>query len=100
MIKKQQSADVQARVQFQELDATSPDWPVDEEDYDVVLMSYISGSVPEPVIGALYANAYKALKPGGRLLVHDFMVDDSLDGPVRSLAFFDSLFPFWVTRLV
>lgn len=44
-------------------------------------MSYISGSVPEPVVGALYKNAYKALKPGGRLLVHDFMVDDSLDGP-------------------
>ena len=26
-------------------------------------MSYISGSVPEPIIGALYANAFKALKP-------------------------------------
>jgi len=46
-----------------------------------VLMSYISGSVPESIIGALYKNAYKALKPGGRLLVHDFMVNDSLDGP-------------------
>lgn len=44
-------------------------------------MSYISGSVPESIIGALYKNAYKALKPGGRLLVHDFMVNDSLDGP-------------------
>ena len=44
-------------------------------------MSYISGSVPEGIIAKLYANAYKALKPGGRLLVHDFMVNDSLDGP-------------------
>ncbi len=44
-------------------------------------MSYISGSVPEPLIASLYANAHKALVPGGRLLVHDFMVDDSLDGP-------------------
>ena len=44
-------------------------------------MSYISGSVPESIIGALYKNAYKALKPGGRLLVHDFMVNDSLDSP-------------------
>ena len=41
---------------------------------------------PESVIGKLYANAYKALKPGGRLLVHDFMVNDSLDGPVRAAA--------------
>merc|ERR1712061_488778 len=40
-----------------------------------------SGSVPETIIADLYANAYKALKPGGRLLVHDFMVNDSLDGP-------------------
>ena len=27
------------------------------------------------------SNAYKALKPGGRLLIHDFMVNDSLDSP-------------------
>ena len=37
--------------------------------------------IREAIIGALYANAHKALKPGGRLLVHDFMVNDSLDGP-------------------
>ncbi|EOD29407.1 hypothetical protein EMIHUDRAFT_204066 [Emiliania huxleyi CCMP1516] len=30
-----------------------------------VLMSYISGSVPEPVVGALYANAYKARQSSG-----------------------------------
>jgi len=81
-IRAEQPADVQQRDSFSELDATSPDWPVPDGEYDLVLMSYISGSVPEPVVGALYANAYKALKPGGRLLVHDFMVDDSLDGPL------------------
>ena len=64
-----------------ELDATSPDWPVKDAEFDIVLMSYISGSVPEAIIAALYTNAYKALKPGGRLLVHDFMVNDSLDSP-------------------
>ncbi|KAL1500481.1 hypothetical protein AB1Y20_013138 [Prymnesium parvum] len=80
-IKAKQPVSVQERVKFVELDATSPDWPVNDAAYDVVLMSYISGSVPESIIGALYANAYKALKPGGRLLVHDFMVDNSLDGP-------------------
>merc|ERR1712050_665072 len=73
--------DVQKRVNFVELDATSPDWPVDNAAFDVVLMSYISGSVPEAIISGLYSNAMKALKPGGRLLVHDFMVNDSLDGP-------------------
>lgn len=80
-IKAQQPEDVQARVSFAELDATSPDWPVTDGSFEIVLMSYISGSVPEAIIGALYKNAYKALKPGGRLLVHDFMVNDSLDGP-------------------
>eukprot|EP00929_Paragymnodinium_shiwhaense_P089347 TRINITY_DN494_c0_g1_i1.p1 TRINITY_DN494_c0_g1~~TRINITY_DN494_c0_g1_i1.p1 ORF type:complete len:413 (-),score=105.59 TRINITY_DN494_c0_g1_i1:90-1271(-) len=80
-IKATQSEDVQKRVNFVHLDATSPDWPVKDADYELVLMSYISGSVPESIIAALYSNAYKALKPGGRLLVHDFMVDDSMDGP-------------------
>eukprot|EP00405_Crypthecodinium_cohnii_P017603 CAMPEP_0206445244 /NCGR_PEP_ID=MMETSP0324_2-20121206/15392_1 /ASSEMBLY_ACC=CAM_ASM_000836 /TAXON_ID=2866 /ORGANISM="Crypthecodinium cohnii, Strain Seligo" /LENGTH=376 /DNA_ID=CAMNT_0053913421 /DNA_START=140 /DNA_END=1270 /DNA_ORIENTATION=+ len=80
-IKAQQSEDVQSRVNFVELDATSPDWPVQDAAFDVVLMSYISGSVPEAIIADLYSNAYKALRPGGRLLVHDFMVNDSLDGP-------------------
>jgi len=77
----QQPEDVQKRVNFVELDATKPDWPVQEGVYDIVLMSYLSSSVPEPVIVQLYSNARKALRPGGRFLVHDFMVNDSLDGP-------------------
>ena len=44
-------------------------------------MSYLSGSVPEAALASLYANALKALRPGGRLIVHDFMVGDALDGP-------------------
>lgn len=72
---------VRNRVSFVEMDASKPDWPVDDATFDVVLMSYISGSVPEPIIGQLYANAFKALRPGGRLFVHDFIVDDNLAGP-------------------
>merc|ERR1712129_458613 len=62
-IKAKQTADVQERVKYVELDATSPSWPVDDQVYDVVLMSYISGSVPESIIAALYKNAHKALQP-------------------------------------
>lgn len=80
-IRATMSEDVQSRVTFKELDATSPDWPVQDGSFDIVLMSYISGSVPEPVIKSLYGNAHKALKAGGRLIVHDFMVNDTLDGP-------------------
>ena len=80
-IRMEQSQSVQDRTSFVELDATSPSWPVNDAEYDVVLMSYISGSVPETLISSLYKNAYSALKPGGRLLIHDFMVNDTLDGP-------------------
>eukprot|EP00930_Biecheleria_cincta_P008412 TRINITY_DN10983_c2_g1_i1.p1 TRINITY_DN10983_c2_g1~~TRINITY_DN10983_c2_g1_i1.p1 ORF type:complete len:382 (-),score=77.55 TRINITY_DN10983_c2_g1_i1:370-1485(-) len=69
------------RVQFVELDATSPHWPVEASSQEVVLMSYLSGSVPEALISQLYGNAMRALKPGGKLIVHDFMVDDTKDGP-------------------
>lgn len=68
----------QERVKFVELDATKPDWPVDDSAFDVVLMSYISGSVPEPIIQALYTNAHKALKPGGRLLVRRLLSSTSI----------------------
>jgi ubiquinone/menaquinone biosynthesis C-methylase UbiE len=80
-IRAEQAEDVQKRVKFVELDATNPAWPVSDAAFDLVVMSYISGSVPESIIATLYSNAFKALRPGGRLLVHDFMVNDSLDGP-------------------
>lgn len=72
---------VQSRVRFVELNATEPEWPseVTREPQDLVLMSYLCGSVPEEVIEQLYRLAFKALRPQGRLVVHDFMVDDSKD---------------------
>jgi len=76
-----EEAGLSSRVRFVDLDATSPDWPVAAGAFQAVLMSYISGSVPADAIQGLYSNAYKAMLPGGRLIVHDFMVDDSLDGP-------------------
>eukprot|EP00434_Breviolum_minutum_P036054 symbB.v1.2.031930.t2/scaffold3763.1/size50786/1 len=63
-IKTQQTKDIQDRVNFVELDATSPDWPVSDSSFDIVLMSYISGSVPESVILPLYKNAFKVIRDG------------------------------------
>merc|ERR1712000_187892 len=60
---------------------TARNWPVAEGTFEAVIMSYLSGSVPANAISGLYANAHTALSFGGRLIVHDFMVDDSLDGP-------------------
>lgn len=49
--------------------------------HDLVLMSYVSGSVPSSEIQVMYRKAFTHLRPGGRLLVHDFAVDDTMDGP-------------------
>lgn len=73
--------DVAKKVSFVDLDVTAPTWPVGDGRFDLVLMSYISGSVPEPALLDIYARARLALKPNGMLVVHDFMVDDALDGP-------------------
>ena len=37
-----------------ELDATKPSWPIQELSQDLVLMSYLCGSVPEELIEVLY----------------------------------------------
>ena len=67
-IKAKQTADVQERVKYVELDATSPSWPVDDQVYDVVLMSYISGSVhqrPPPNHPPTTTNHARLRWPGG-----------------------------------
>lgn len=53
-------------------------WPGEQ---DVVLMSYVWSAVGGGDIRTLARNAFAALKPGGRVLVHDFMVDDRHEGP-------------------
>jgi hypothetical protein len=57
-------------------------WPANTpKDVDLCLMSYISGSVPEPHVQALYDKAFTHVRSGGRFIVHDFMVNDDLQGP-------------------
>jgi 2-hydroxy-4-(methylsulfanyl)butanoate S-methyltransferase len=59
-------------------DARAADWPGDQ---DLVLMSYVWSAVPGEDLAELSRRAYRALKPGGRVLVHDFMVEDDHSGP-------------------
>jgi SAM-dependent methyltransferase len=66
------------RIAFVEGDARTVEWP---QPNDAVLMSYLLSAVSEPAARGLLAKAGKALAPGGRLLVHDFVVDDDLTGP-------------------
>lgn len=58
-------------------------WPAElGQDHDVVLISYVSESVPAEAVPMMYTRAFERLKPGGMLIVHSFMVDDSLEGPL------------------
>ena len=71
-------AGLEDRVSFQPGDLLRADWP---DGQDVVLMSYIFSSVPGNKIADLVQHAADVLKPGGRLIVHDFMVNAERDGP-------------------
>lgn len=66
------------RIAFVAADGTEHDWPRGQ---DVVLMSYLLSGVPADSIPGLCAEAWRVLKPGGLLAVHDFMVTDERAGP-------------------
>jgi hypothetical protein len=76
-----QHPEVKDRIKF--LGGSALDvWPDETpKDVDLCLMSYISGSVPEKFVQILYDNAFKHVRSGGRFIVHDFMVNDDLQGP-------------------
>ena len=75
---------VQNRVSTLALSATAPNqWTgiVQDESFDVALMSYVSGFIPAEALPSLYSNAFRALKPGGMAVIHDFFVDNDGEGP-------------------
>lgn len=73
--------EVKDRIQFIKGSALDT-WPLNTpKNVDVCLMSYISGSVPEVYLQGLYDKAFSHVRNGGRLIVHDFMVNDDLQGP-------------------
>lgn len=65
--------------------ALEVNWPSDR---DAVLMSYLISAVGEGDIAELLRRGYEALKPGGRLIVHDFMLEDDRSGPFSAAGFF------------
>jgi SAM-dependent methyltransferase len=71
-------AGLESRFDYVEGNALKTDWPGGQ---DVVLFSYVSGSVSAEGVEELYRRAARALVPGGVVLIHDFMVDDDGTGP-------------------
>ena len=51
-------------------------------------MSYLLSAVDGSAIPLLLGRAFAALRPGGRLIVHDFMLDESRSGPSSAALFF------------
>eukprot|EP00752_Nemacystus_decipiens_P000916 g916.t1 len=66
------------RVRYIPGNAVEAEWPGRQ---DAILMSYLMSGVPGPAVAQLLDKAFAALKPGGRLMVHDFMVDENRRGP-------------------
>ena len=78
-------AQLQERIAYVNGDAIGTPWPNDQ---DVVLMSYLLSAVAESSIPLLIRKAWDALRPGGRLLIHDFMLDDEETGPALAALWF------------
>lgn len=66
------------RITYQPGNALKDAWP---QNQDVVLMSYLFSGIPADALSSTVANAWDALEPGGRVIIHDFMVDDDRAGP-------------------
>jgi len=61
-------------------------------DVDVVLLSNILHDWDVPECRQLVSRCAAALKPGGRLLIHDVFLNDALDGPLPIALYSASLF--------
>jgi hypothetical protein len=73
-----QKAGFAARITHLAGNAISTDWPMG---HDAVLMSYLWSAVGEHDVAVLARRAFDVLPPGGLVLVHDFMVDNTREGP-------------------
>ena len=68
-------------------DAFQTKWPGNQ---DAVLLSYLLSAVGGDAIPRLVQFSYDALRSGGKLLIHDFFVDDDRSGPKGAALWFVS----------
>jgi 2-hydroxy-4-(methylsulfanyl)butanoate S-methyltransferase len=74
-------AGLRDRVTFTPGDALVTEWPAGQ---NVVLLSYLLSAVSARGVDQLLARAFAALISGGRIVLHDFMVDDEGRGPATA----------------
>jgi 2-hydroxy-4-(methylsulfanyl)butanoate S-methyltransferase len=78
-------ASLSSRIRLVPSDALTVNWP---EGQDVVLMSYLLSAIDGEQIPVLIDRARRALKPGGLLVIHDFMLDDTGHAPALAALWF------------
>lgn len=78
-------AKLEHRIDYIRADAVKGAWPSGQ---DIILMSYLLSAVAESSFPLLLTKAWEALRPGGRLLIHDFMLDDDETGPALAALWF------------
>jgi len=71
-------ADLVDRVRYIPGNAVEVQWPGNQS---AILMSYLMSGVPGDNVEDLLHKAFAALAPGGKLMVHDFMVEEDRRGP-------------------
>lgn len=72
------------RISFVAGNALKATWPVNQ---DVILMSYLISAVSKFDVETLIKQAFASLKPGGRFIIHDFMLYPDLSGPTTAALF-------------
>jgi ubiquinone/menaquinone biosynthesis C-methylase UbiE len=70
------------RVRYIPANALECQWPTGR---CAVLMSYLFSGVPESSLAGLLSDAFNTLRPGGTLMVHDFMVNEDAEPPLAAL---------------
>lgn len=86
-----EGSDVRERISFEPGDYREVDFG---SGYDLVLMSHVVHDEPPEVVQHLFRKAHECLEPGGRLAVHDWVVDEDGCGPLWETLFSINLMLF------
>jgi len=80
-----EAAGLGGRIELFPADVTRDPLPGDQ---DVVFMSYLVSALAADDVDRVLAGAYASLRPGGLLVVHDFLLDDDRPGPDTTALWF------------
>ncbi|MCX5792461.1 MAG: methyltransferase [Elusimicrobia bacterium] len=79
------SSPLKKRVRLMEGNYHKADFGKDK--YDLILLSHVTHDEGPAAVGKMLKKAYRALRRGGRVIIHDFMLDPDLTSPRFSALF-------------